>query len=70
MKSSKNDYVPRCADHTTFGGYINNFDYEGYYNSMSNVAKQIVNDWNFDRQCIRNAEIREFVKKNKSVKKK
>lgn len=69
MKISKNDYTRKCVDHTTFGGYVNNFDYNGY-NSMTDVAEHIVSDWDFDRRCMWNVETRELAKKNKSVKKK
>lgn len=53
------------ADHTTFGGNIYNYDFEGY-NSMSDIAVRIISDLKFDEQCRKNALNRD---KSKNYKK-
>ena len=52
-------------DHSTFGGVIYNYDYDGYV-SMSDMAERIISDWKFDEKCRKNAESRD---NNKNYKK-
>lgn len=42
-------------NHSTFGGKIYNYDFDGY-TSMNDIAKRIVSDWKFDEQCRKNIE--------------
>ena len=51
-------------DPTTFGGYVYEYDYDGYL-SMSEIAGRILADMNFDKQCKLNAVQRDKYKKNK-----
>lgn len=49
--STRNYYTPsNYADHSTFGGSVYNYDFEGY-TSMSEIATRIVSDKKFDKQC-------------------
>ena len=55
-------------NHTTFGGIINqsdfNTDYRGKDNvNGSSIAIRIVSDWRFDKKCKENLEARERNKK-------
>lgn len=52
-------------DPTTFGGYVYEYDYEGYL-SMSEIAGRILSDMNFDKKCKLNAIQRDKYKKNKT----
>lgn len=52
---TKNNYKINNVDHTTFGGNITLFDFEGY-NSLTMIADKIVSDWRFDANCKRNIE--------------
>ena len=52
------------VDHSTFGGEITLYDFEGH-RTLANMADKILQDWSFDRQCYRNAELRENAKKYK-----
>lgn len=52
---TKNNYKINNVDHTTFGGYITLYDFEGY-NSLTMIADKIVADWRFDANCKRNIE--------------
>ena len=45
------------TDHTTFGGLVKEYDYDTYL-SMSEIASRIIEDWEFDEQCRKNAENR------------
>ena len=36
-------------DHSTFGGVIYNYDFDGYV-SMSDMAERIISDWKFDEE--------------------
>ncbi len=52
------------VDHTTFGGEIYLSDFETDYRGKDNrngsfIAKRIVSDLNFDKQCRKNIENRE-----------
>ena len=59
MTNSKNYYTQRnCTDHSTFGGLIYNYDFDGY-NSMSQIADRIISDQKFDRYCETQAKLRE-----------
>ena len=37
-------------DHSTFGGVIYNYDFDGYV-SMVSIAERIISDWKFDEKC-------------------
>ena len=52
-------------DHSTFGGTISNYDYDGH-ETMSDIVAHIVSDWKFDEQCRKNALNRD---RNKNYKK-
>lgn len=45
------------VDHTTFGGIINSFDFDGHC-SMRDIADKIMSDLRFDEQCHKNIESR------------
>lgn len=45
-------------DHSTFGGRLSLFDFEGYY-TLKSMADKIANDLAFDKRCRKNAEIRD-----------
>ena len=44
-------------DHTTFGGIINSFDFDGHCR-MKSIADNIMSDLHFDEQCRKNVESR------------
>ena len=44
-------------DHTTFGGIINSFDFDGH-RDLRSMADKIMDDLRFDERCRRNAESR------------
>ena len=44
------NYTPNKPDHSTYGGSIYNYDFDGY-NSVSDIASRIVTDWKFDEKC-------------------
>lgn len=52
------------TDHSTFGGTISNYDYDGHP-TITEIAERIMRDVKFDKQCKRNAEIRD---RNKNYK--
>ena len=37
-------------DHSTFGGYVYDYDFNGY-TSMNDIAARIESDLRFDKQC-------------------
>ncbi len=43
------------VDHTTFGGIISNYDFDGHV-TMTGMASQIASDLRFDEQCRKNIE--------------
>lgn len=45
-------------DHTTFGGTLSEFDFNGHH-TMATMAQKIVSDFNFDKQCKRNLELKD-----------
>lgn len=53
------------VDHTTFGGDITLFDFEGHH-TLSSIADKIASDLRFDEQCRKNISNKE---KNKNYKK-
>ena len=53
------------SDHSTCGGVIYNYDFDGYI-SMADMAERIISDWKLDEQCKKNAESRD---NNKNYKK-
>lgn len=52
-------------DHSTFGGTISNYNYDGH-ETMSDIAAHIVSDWKFDERCKHNSLNRD---RNKDYKK-
>ena len=44
-------------DHTTFGGVLNSFDFDGHHN-MKTMSDKIISDLRFDKQCKKNEEER------------
>ena len=42
-------------DHTTFGGIISSFDFNGHC-SMKDIADKIMSDLRFDEQCRKNVK--------------
>lgn len=44
------NYTSNKPDHSTYGGSIYNYDFDGY-NSVSDIASRIVTDWKFDEKC-------------------
>ena len=67
MTETKNYYTTSIngTDHTTFGGEIYNYDFDGY-NSMGGIAARIASDIRFDKMCQTNYENR---KRNMEYKK-
>ena len=58
MTNNRNYYAQNnYEDHSTFGGTISNFDFDGY-NSMIDIANKIISDWKFNEQCRKNVEQR------------
>lgn len=45
------------TNHSTFGGIIHNYDFEGY-NSMGSISGRIISDWKFDDQCRKNSKMK------------
>lgn len=43
------------VDHTTFGGELTLFDFEGH-RTLSNMAEKIASDLRFDETCRKNRE--------------
>lgn len=66
-EETRNYYTTTCnhENHSTFGGYIYNYDFDGY-NSLSSIADRIISDLNFDYMCKQNAINRD---RNKNYKK-
>ena len=67
MKETRNYYTTpsNYTDHTTFGGVIYNYDFDGY-SSISDIASRIIADKRFDEQCKQDAANRD---RNKNYKK-
>lgn len=67
MTSNRNYYTKpsNYANHSTFGGVITNFDFDGHP-TMSDIAARIMADRKFDERCKRDAMNRD---KNKNYKK-
>lgn len=42
----------------TYGGAVNQSDFNTEYEGSRNIAERIVSDWKFDIQCYRNAKNR------------
>ena len=51
-------------DHSTFGGVIYNYDFDGYV-SMRDMAERIISDWKFDERCRKNVLNRDINKDHK-----
>lgn len=66
MTETRNYYTTtrNYADHSTFGGIINDFDFEGHHTMASMIAK-IEADLRFDKQCRLNVENRDRNKRYK-----
>lgn len=47
------------ADHTTYGGELSLFDFDGHH-TMTTMASKLIKDNAFDKQCKRNIELREL----------
>ncbi len=48
------------ANHSTFGGELSSFDFDGHH-TMTTMAKKIMKDYAFDRQCGKNIKtIRQY----------
>lgn len=54
-------------DHTTFGGIISPFDFDGHH-TMATMAGKILSEQKFDMQCKKNAELRNRTKKKENTK--
>lgn len=61
---TRNYYTCNYADHSTFGGELNSFDFEGHH-TMSSMAAKIAADLRFDNMCKQNALNRDRNKNNK-----
>lgn len=55
------------TDYTKFGGIIYFSDYDTNYTN-GNIAQRIISDWNFDKQCRKNIEAREWRISRKEIK--
>lgn len=60
MRETRNYYTTlnNHADHTTFGGNIYRYDFDGY-TSISNITDRIISDLKFDIRCKKNEEDRD-----------
>lgn len=47
------------SDHTTYGGKLSLFDFEGHY-TLSSMADKIMSDFKFDEQCRKNLLAKNF----------
>ena len=45
------------VDHSTFGGYVYDYAFNGY-TSMKDIADRIESDLRFDKQCRKNRELK------------
>ena len=52
------------ADHTTYGGEVTLFDFDGRP-TMAIAAKKIMSDLAFDKRCRENYRQRDFIKSNR-----
>lgn len=60
MTGTTNRYGIYEADHRTYGGELTSFDFEGHY-TMAMIARKIMKDCSFDRQCEKNIKaIRQY----------
>lgn len=59
MRETRNHYTTSSnyTDHSSFGGYVYNYDFDGYI-SMSEIAARIISDRKFDKLCKINSEQR------------
>lgn len=57
--TSSNYYI----DHTTYGGELSSFDFDGK-NTLSSMARKIADDLRFDKMCRQNIENRKRNKNN------
>lgn len=55
-------------DHTSYYGELTLFDFDGHQ-TMQSMSDKIIRDWNFDKQCRKNAEFRDQMKREKECKK-
>ena len=66
MRETRNHYTTSSnhTDHSNFGGYVYNYDFDGY-TSMSDIAARIISDRKFDEKCKKSAENRDRTKNYK-----
>lgn len=53
------------VDHSTFGGELTPFDFDGH-NTMATMTSKIIRSFGFDRRCQRNAQTKGHVSKKAS----
>ena len=59
LKETEKYYKP---DHTTFGGAVYNYDFEGYV-SIGDMISRILSDRRFDKKCKENIKSKNRKKK-------
>lgn len=65
MTRKRNYYTSsNYNDHTTFGGYVYNYDFDGHI-SISDMANRIISDKKFDEKCRKLGEDNKHKKNNK-----
>lgn len=60
-KTLENQIMYAIDDHTSYYGELTLFDFEGHQ-TMKSMSDKILRDWNFDKQCRKNAELRKQMK--------
>lgn len=50
------------VDHSTFGGELTPFDFDGHH-TMATMTSRIIRSFSFDRRCQRNIQTKGHVKK-------
>ena len=66
-KTLENQIMYASDDHTSYYGEITLFDFEGHQ-TMKSMSDKIIRDWNFDRQCRKNAESRDRMRAERECK--
>lgn len=59
MALNKNNCTRAHIDHTAFGGYVYQCDFNRR-TSLCEIADQIASDRRFDKQCMKNAKQRDM----------
>lgn len=54
------------TDHSTYGGEITHFDFDGRP-TMGTMSRKIMSDFSFDERCRKNCEQRDFIKNNATI---